>query len=88
MDSETAVIRSEINQTRAELDRKITALEVRAQAMRPRAVARRYMADNTFDYALGSMLTVIGAVMALRQYRMHRNQPRRLRHVLVSRTGW
>ena len=45
MDSEAAVIRAEMNQTRAELDRKIGLLEARARALTPRELSERYLPD-------------------------------------------
>ncbi len=38
MDREAAVIRSEMSQTRADLDRKLSQLETRAKEMTPRAL--------------------------------------------------
>ena len=45
MDREAAVIRAEMSQTRAELDRKITLLETRAKALTPGQLTRRYLPD-------------------------------------------
>ena len=67
MVSEAAVIRAEMNQTRGELDRKITELEVRARDFTPRAVAKRYLSENALDYAIGGILTLVGTRMAWRQ---------------------
>ena len=67
MVSEAAVIRAEMNQTRGELDRKITELEVRARDFTPRAVAKRYLPENALDYAIGGILTLVGTRMAWRQ---------------------
>jgi hypothetical protein len=55
MDSEAAVIRSEMSQTRADLDRKIAELEARAHALTPRAVASRYLPEHAMDYAIGGV---------------------------------
>lgn len=73
MVSEAAVIRAEMNQTRGELDRKITELEVRARDFTPRAVAKRYLPENALDYAIGGILTLVGTRMAWRQLHAARN---------------
>jgi hypothetical protein len=88
MDSEAAVIRSEMSQTRAELDRKIAQLEVRAHELTPRAVARRYLPDNALDYAIGAVLTLVGARMAWRGIRAARNRRDELRTMLVASEAW
>ena len=64
MDSEAAVIRSEMSQTKAELDYKISQLQRKAHEMTPRAVASRYMPERALDYAIGSVLTLVGARLA------------------------
>jgi hypothetical protein len=69
MDSEAAVIREEMNQTRVDLDQKLTQLEARAQQLRPRTMAQRYLPDYPLDRALGAVLTFIGSRMAWRHYR-------------------
>jgi len=69
MDSETAVIREEMNQTRVDLDEKLSRLEARAEQLRPRTVARRYLPDYPLDRAIGAVLTLIGTRMAWRHYR-------------------
>ena len=74
MDSEAAVIRSEMTQTRAELDRKLTALTARAHEYTPRAYARRHMPDYMAERVIGSALTLIGLAMAWSQYRARTNR--------------
>lgn len=69
MDRETAVIREGMNQTRVDLDQKLTRLEARAQQLRPRTMAQRYLPDYPMDRALGAVLTFIGTRMAWRHYR-------------------
>ena len=64
MDREAAVIRSEMSQTKAELDYKISQLQRKAQDLTPRSVVRRFMPDRALDYAIGSVLTLVGAKMA------------------------
>ena len=78
MDSEAAVIRSEMSATRAELDRKISKLEVRAHDLTPRAVVSRHMPERALDYAIGSVLALVGACMAWGQLRWRRNRRERL----------
>lgn len=87
MDSEATVIRSEMNQTRADLDRKLAALEQRAQELSPRAVARRYMPEYAVEYALGGVLTLVGLRMAFGLYRGRRDRrDRRSRRPQVQST--
>ena len=69
MDSEAAVVRSEISQTKAELDYKISQLQRKKEQMTPRAVASRYMPERALDYVIGSVLTMVGATMAWKRYR-------------------
>ena len=69
MASEAAVIRSEMSRTRMELDRKISELEIRAHGLTPRAVVSRYLPENALDYAIGGVLTLVGARMAWSRYR-------------------
>jgi hypothetical protein len=88
MDSEAAVIRSEMSQTRAELDRKISELEVRAHEFTPRAVARRYLPERALDYAIGGMLTAVGARLAWKQFRASREHQAELRDVIVACRTW
>jgi hypothetical protein len=78
MDSEAAVIRSEMSQTRAELDYKISQLQRKAQDMTPRSVVSRYMPERSLDYAIGSVLTLVGAKMALGRYRRRRDRREQL----------
>jgi hypothetical protein len=76
MDSEAAVIRSEMSQTRAELDYKISQLQRKAHELRPRSVVSRYMPERALDYAIGGVLTLVGATMALGRYRASRRSRR------------
>lgn len=75
MDRESAVIREEMSQTRADLDQKLARLEARARALRPRSVAQRYMPDYAVDRAIGAVLTFIGTRMAWRHYRKRLRPP-------------
>ena len=70
MDREAAVIRSEMSQTRAELDRKLSQLEARARAMTPRSYIQRHVPAYFTERAIGSVLLAIGGWMAWRRYRM------------------
>jgi hypothetical protein len=69
MDREAAVIRSEMSQTRADLDRKLSQLETRAKEMTPRAYARRHMPEYPWERAIGTTLLAVGGWMAWRHYR-------------------
>jgi hypothetical protein len=73
MDSEAAVIRSEMSRTRADLDRKLTRLSARARAMSPRRYAQRLMPEYLWERVIGGTLLVAGSVMAWRR------RPRRAR---------
>jgi len=88
MDSEAAVIRAEMSQTKAELDYKISQLQRKAKDMTPRSVVRRVMPERTLDYALGGVLTLVGAKMAWGRYRAHRNRRERLRASLDTSNSW
>jgi len=88
MDSEAAVIRSEMSQTKAELDYKISQLQRKTHAMTPRAVARRFMPERALDYAIGSVLTLVGARLAWGRYRANRQRREQLRTTLIACTGW
>jgi hypothetical protein len=87
MDSEAAVIRSEMSQTKAELDYKISQLQRKTHAMTPRAVARRFMPERALDYAIGSVLTVVGARMSWGRFRAYGHR-RELRKTLAAGQSW
>ena len=88
MDREAAVIRAEITQTKAELDYKISQLQRKAKDMTPRSVVSRMMPARTLDYALGGVLTVVGARLAWGRYRAIRNRRERLRAELDAAGSW
>jgi hypothetical protein len=88
MDSEAAVIREEMNQTRADLDQKLTQLEARAEQMRPRAVVQRYMPEYPLDRAIGAALTLLGTGMVWRHYRNGNNRRERVREAVASYGRW
>jgi hypothetical protein len=76
-----------MSQTRAELDWKLSALQARAHNLTPRAVAKRYLPENALDYAIGGILTLIGARMAWRQLRATHDGDE-LRTMVVSCRSW
>jgi hypothetical protein len=88
MDSEAAVIRAEITQTKAELDYKISQLQRKTKDMTPRSVVSRMMPERALDYAIGGVLTLVGARMALGRYRAMRNRRERLRADLDAASSW
>jgi hypothetical protein len=65
---EADVIRSEIDQTRSDLDRKLMRLEARAREMTPRRYAQRFVRERAFEQVVGSTLLFAGALMAWRKY--------------------
>jgi hypothetical protein len=73
MDREAADIRTEMSQTRADLDRKLMRLTAHAREMSPRRVARRLMPEYLWERVIGSTLFVAGSVMAWR------GRPRKVR---------
>lgn len=85
MDREAAVIRSEMIQTRADLDRKLTALEARARELSPRKVVARRMPDYFWEKTLGGALTLAGLTMAWGRFRRQARK-RRMREAAASAT--
>jgi hypothetical protein len=65
---EADVIRSEIDQTRSDLDRKLMRLEARAREMTPKRYAQRFVRERAFEQVVGSTLLFAGALMAWRTY--------------------
>lgn len=88
MDSEAAVIKSEMIRTRANLDRKIGELEARAREFTPRRYAQRHLPENGLDRAIGGILTLVGLRMAWRQYRHRHARRRQLRAAVANYGGW
>ena len=88
MDRETAVIRAEMSQTRAELDRKIARLEDRAREMSPKRVWERRKPQYLADRLIGAVLTMAGVALAWSQLRRRRNQRERVRAALASWEAW
>ena len=88
MDREAAVIRSEMIQTRVELDRKIARLEERARELTPRAYAQRHMPEFLLDRVIGGILTLVGVKMAWSAFRRSRNHRGQVRQAMVSYGRW
>lgn len=88
MAEEAAVIRESMNNTRADLDYKLTRLEERARDLRPQAVARRYLPDYPVDRAIGAVLTLIGTRMAWKMYRQRVDRRARIQAAFASYGRW
>jgi hypothetical protein len=89
MDREAAVIKSEMSQTRAELDRKIARLEVRARELRPKAMAQRHMPEFFVDRVIGGVLTLVGLRMAWGMVKQRRRARRReVREAMTAYGRW
>ena len=88
MDREAAVIRSEMIQTRNELDRKIASLELRARDLTPRRYAERHLPDFFLDRVIGGVLTLLGLRMAWGMYRGRRRHRDKVRGAMVSYGRW
>jgi hypothetical protein len=88
MDREAAVIRTEMSQTRAELDRKIEVLKDRARDMAPRRVWDRHKPDYFVDRTVGGIVLVIGLKMVWNQLRARRRHRARVRAALESYGRW
>jgi uncharacterized membrane protein YccC len=76
-----------MNQTRAELDSKLTQLQERAKDMTPRRYVQRHMPSYALDRAIGAVLTMAGTMMAWRMYRRSSRRAR-IRQALVSYGCW
>jgi hypothetical protein len=88
MDREAAVIRSEMNQTRADLDRKLELLQERAREMTPRRYVQRHMPDYAADRTAGALLTLTGLFMAWRMYQGRVRRRARVRAAMESYGRW
>ena len=88
MDREAAVIRSEMNQTRQALDRKIAQLEVRARELTPRAYAERHMPEYMMERVIGGFLTLVGLRMAWGMYKRRRNHNGQVREAMAAYGRW
>jgi len=88
MDREAAVLRAEMSQTRAELDRKISLLEARARELTPRRLSERYMPEYLWERVIGSVLTLVGIRMAVAQYRHRQHRRDRVRGAMAAYGHW
>ena len=88
MDREAAVIRAEMNETRAQLDRKIGLLEARARAFTPQQLSERYLPDYFAERAIGSVLTLVGLKMAWSRWRANNHRRARVRAAVESYGRW
>ena len=88
MDREATVIRSEMIQTRGELDRKITELEARARELTPRRYAERHLPEYLAERVIGSVLTLVGLRMAWGMYRGRRRHHQAVRDAVRSYGRW
>jgi hypothetical protein len=77
-----------MNQTRAQLDRKIGLLEARARAYTPRQLSDRYLPDFFAEKALGSVLTMIGLKLAYSNWRSHNHRRKRIRAAVEAYGRW
>ena len=88
MDREAAVIRSEMSQTRRDLDQKLSQLQERAYEMSPRRVVQRYMPEYMLERVLGGVLTLVGVKMAWRLYQDRFRRRARVRAAMASYGRW
>ncbi len=88
MDSEAAVIRAEMSQTRADLDHKLAELQARASNMTPRKVMARNLPEYVAERVIGSILTLVGLRMAWHQYRGRIGRRARVREAVASYGRW
>lgn len=88
MDREAAVIRSEMTQTRADLERKLELLQVRAREMTPRRYVERHMPDYPVERTIGAALTIAGLFMAWRMYQGRAVRRKRIRQAMESYGRW
>ena len=88
MDREATVIRAEMSDTRAALDRKLALLETRAREITPRQLAQRYLPDHFAERVIGGLVTLVGVRMAWRMYRKRRQRRQELRNALMAFGRW
>ena len=88
MDREAAVIRSEMTQTRADLDRKLSELETRAHEMTPRRFVQRNMPEYFVERVTGGVLTLVGLKMAWGMYRGRVRRRTQVRAAMASYGRW
>ena len=88
MDRQAAVIRAEMSETRAELDRKITRLEARAREFTPHQLKERYVPEYFLDRAIGVALTLIGAGLAFGAWQRRRTRRDAVRAIAAAYGCW
>jgi hypothetical protein len=88
MDRQAAVIRAEMSETRAELDRKITRLEARAREFTPQQLKDRYVPEYFLDRAIGAALTLIGVGLAFGAWRRRRTRRDTVRTIAAAYGCW
>ncbi len=88
MDSEAAVIRAEMSQTRADLDRKLALLEAKAREFTPRQLSDRYVPEYLVDQTIGGVLVLIGLRMAWSHYRSRHERREDVRAALAAYGRW
>ena len=88
MDREAAVLRAEMNRTRAELDEKLALLQARVGDLSPQNLKRRYLPEYFLDRVIGGILTLVGTKMVWSQIRARRNHRGRLRNELAAYGSW
>ena len=88
MDREAAVLRAEMSRTRAELDRKLTALEARAHELSPGALSHRYLGEYPWERVIGGVLTAVGLRMAWKMYRNRQQRRDRVRGAMAAYGHW
>jgi hypothetical protein len=88
MDSEAAVIRAEMSQTRADLDRKLALLEAKAREFTPKQLSDRYMPEYVVDQAIGGLLVLVGLKMAWSHYHSRRARREDIRAALAAYGRW
>jgi len=77
-----------MNQTRAQLDRKIGLLEERARAYTPRQLSERYLPDFFAEKVLGTVLTLVGVRMVWSGWRVNHRRRARIRAAIESYGRW
>jgi hypothetical protein len=88
MDREAAVIRAEMSQTRADLDRKLALLEAKAREFTPKQLSDRYVPEYFVDQAIGGALVLLGVKMAWSHYRSRRERREDIRAALAAYGRW
>ena len=88
MDSEAAVIRAEMSQTRAQLDHKLALLEERAREFSPKRYAKQHVPEYLAERVIGGVLTFVGVVMLLKMARSRSKRRERVHQALASYGRW